>query len=356
MIGLVAIGATAALALPGAADAKSPARVVAKLTLRESRGLPGGPALAGTRVLWVDGSRFATLRVRSKHGTAPARTIARLETGDALDIAVFDLAGSKTRAAFGLLATGGDSGGPFTERRALYAGPLAGPLTSLGPDMAGPRPSPTPAGDCSPSTSGFSLSGDLLAYRDGACAGSSAPPQLVVRDLAAGTRTVVTARADLGAQVAIAGRFVAWIEEATGSIVVFDRAAGAAAYRTPAAATDERVVHFALEADGTLAVVRLRTVAGTSHTNLAWYSVAAPTRHDIPGHPSGPIRIADGRIAYRANTRRLLHVVSVGSKPGRLVRARRGTIITGFDWDGRRLAWADAHRRNRAVIRVARVP
>ncbi len=163
----------------------------------------------------------------------------------------------------------------------------------------------------------------------------------------------------LGYLPRIAGRHVAWIEPGAGgpTIVVTHLDSGAVVYRV---AVPAGVASYDLGEDGTLAVVRERRIAaGARRFRLGVATVARPAlrRARFPDAAAPfSVRIAGDVIAY---LRRRPGTASARLGRVDLAGRRRGierTVLggAGFDFDGRRLAWAE--RSDRAVrIRVARV-
>ena len=194
----------------------------------------------------------------------------------------------------------------------------------------------------------LALDGGIAAYLEVECEGQRI--RVVVRDVEHAGRPLIVRDAALSSgccrNVAIAGRFVAWIDRH--DVVVYDRLARRLAYRTrigPEAGVDVDL-GFDLQRDGKVAVsYRLVEVARSGPTTIAWLSPSAPRPHLLRLHASDTrIRIADDRIAverFLSPSRSTLVVADLAGR-ARLVASFAPPVrLRGrFDFDGRQIAWA----------------
>jgi len=167
----------------------------------------------------------------------------------------------------------------------------------------------------------------------------------------AGKTTTVAATRDVGyLHVAVAGRYVAWIQRSSlehwpappSTVVVYDLAAHRPAYILGPQELGHAVASsLDLEADGTVAIASDPSPAGGCDGGVAWASIAQPRLHYLSGDAiPWRVKIAVGRIAYFTRS-------CVAPTPFRLVvktvanhtLADGVVAYGGFDFDGHRLAY-----------------
>jgi hypothetical protein len=226
--------------------------------------------------------------------------------------------------------------------RDVFGGPSGGPLTALSPRCGGAT-----------LLRSLDASENLIAYQ--ACdAGEDA---VIVDPAAAGDGTSVPGA---GTGVRIAGRYLAWLEnpQLIGQlgfghrydIVVYDRTAGAVAYRIPASSTFGGVHSFDIQSDGKLALsyVKLSKSGDESPMHVAWASPSEPRLHatKLPVAETYEVALEHDRIAFERGTAAdIIDLADIGVAPlsGRAhLVGRNGEFITGhptFDFDGHRLTW-----------------
>ena len=169
-------------------------------------------------------------------------------------------------------------------------------------------------------------------------------------------------------QLALSGRYAAWLDWKVDDrgdyadsfrLVVYDVAARRTAYALEAAALrSNNPPGFDVDARGTVVFTAERSPEGGCDGGLAWASTREPRAHFIRSNAlSGTLRIAGGRIAYvtRASCTGARARLALIDLRGRMQRLTPPLLSSGpFDYDGRRLAYADA-RRDDTVLRVVDV-
>src|SRR5205807_242119 len=176
------------------------------------------------------------------------------------------------------------------------------------------------------------------------------------------TTTVVTTREVGYLHVAVAGRYVAWIQRSRlehwpappSTVVVYDLAAHRVAYMLGPQELGHAVVSaLDLEPDGTVATASDPSPAGGCDGGVAWASVAQPRPHYLSGNAiPWRVKIAAGRIAYFTRS-------CVAPTPFRLVvktvadqtLADGVVAYGGFAFDGHRLAYLQSPK----AIRIDRL-
>jgi hypothetical protein len=310
--------------------------LLAGLGADQSRVLWQGPTLAGDAVVWGE----AAGATGSLHQWMQRRGERVLYRSDSFALGR-PLAASRTFLAFERTYPGCKPQPNFACPQAEDAlvGPPQGPFRTL----VRPR-------KCSVPTSGntLALDGGIAAYLEIDCEGQRM--RVVVRDVGHAGKPLIVRDAALSSgccrNVAIAGRFVAWIDRH--DVVVYDRSARRLAYRArigPEAGIDVDL-GFDLQRDGKVAVsYRLIEFVRTSPTTIAWLSPSAPRLHRLRLRGNDTrVRIADDRIAverFLSPTRSVLVVATLaglarpvaGFAPPLRLRGR-------FDFDGRQITWA----------------
>ena len=307
----------------------------------------GGIALAGEEVVWTertaDGTGFVLKTARL--GGA-RRELARL--GPARDASRVRGHVVASQARLLLAVHGYGTGG-----QPLYSEMLTAPL--------GGALEPVPA--CSnPLLRHFDVSGDAIVY--GPCERGGAPE---VRDYSAGSTT--QALPGGGFHVRMAGRFVASLDPSPNAtlrnisdVVVYDRAAGAEAYRVPAAQMPGEIQSLDVQDDGKVAVAYGQR-ADERPAKVGWASPAEPRIHalPLPARDSYNVRIAADRIAWQGGRRQNFQVpratVGVATLEGdsRVLGSPAESLPFQdmLDFDGQRVAWL--YRGCRATIYVQEI-
>jgi hypothetical protein len=320
------------LALAPAARAGAPVAVAYRPDLAQS------PALAGDRVLWIDG--IVALDVFGAPVTGGRAE--KLLAAGADWPRPLALAASPTRAA---LAFQEDSPPNATGRQTyvysrLLAGPSAGPLA-----FRGGSPDDAPSGD---RVHGADVAGDVLvAVRSAPGARSGVddrPARITVQDLSASTAEtdlVAPSSATLGAHVSAAGNFVAYtVLAAAGAatLVVADRTTGAAVTRLAFARAPDT---FDVQADGTVAVAER---LGPDEQKIGWVRAGETGLHTLVARTRRlGLSLAGDRVAYARATSAGAAEIVVQALDGPFVPASFPIATpTGFDFDGTRVAFASS--------------
>jgi len=183
--------------------------------------------------------------------------------------------------------------------------------------------------------------GSVVAYLGAGCRN-----WIGVRDTASGRARVLRppAGGSFGDPV-VAGRYVAAVETARDGaerIAVYDWTRGRRAYAVQGNSI------FALDRDGTLAVLRGAGVAECAAGEVAWYSVREPRAHVLPGACDEDLFLANGRVLYSrlvpggSGPEPTLEYVATDLSSGDTMLLLRGGI--GRAWpvyfDGRSLGYA----------------
>jgi hypothetical protein len=301
----------------------------------ESRVLWQGPELAGGSLVWTEEAGGAgSLHLGSPRGGE--RFVYRSES---LSLGRM-FAASPTLVAFARSYPGcaPQPGVVCPQVEDALVGPPAGPFRSL-----------VRVRKCSLPTEGraFALDDGVAAYLELDCARDRI--RVVVRDVARRGRLIVLHDGAVSGgccgDVAIAGRYVAWSDRA--DVVVYDWRARRLGYRARVRSDGiDGDVGFDLQLDGKLAVAyRPVEVGRTGATRVAWFSRSEPRAHALPlcGR-STRIRIAGERIAlerYVTATTSALVVADLAARTRTVARfAPPVRLRGGFDFDGRRIAWA----------------
>ena len=321
------VAATAALLAVGPGGAAPPGA-------GDSRELWQGPVLAGDAVVWGEQADATA----SLHLWAP-RGGERVVYSDQRLNLTGTLAASPTRLAFerSYPSCAPQPNVVCPQAQDALAGPSAGPFTTLAP----PR-------TCSVATIGNELAvdGGVAAYLEPRCGGDGM--RVLVRDVAHHGRSILLADTAGAGDVAIAGRYVAWSDRRGGDVVVYDRLARRVSYRarvSPGAAVDVDL-GLDVQRDGKLAVsYRPIEVARAGPTAVAWLSPSAPRPHVLPLRGSDTrVRIADDRIAFVRFLTAKTSALVVADLAGRARTVARFVppvrFRSGFDFDGRAVAWA----------------
>lgn len=320
------------LALAALATCPSAARADSRLVPAEGP-LASGPALAGDALAWVSRTPSGSLPVLVAGADGAVRTIGEIPPpvrGHAGAL----LAASADRIALAEETT--DSDGHFTslERKQVLTGPMSGPLERLaGCDTA------SQCGRSSPCIGlgldyGVDVSGPVVAYNGGCLS----EPLTVVDYGSSPPATQTLPHVEL---VKVAGRYLAWLagdaqRGVIDTLVVYDRVQGREVYRVPLTNQGIRTsTSFDVQDDGKVALI--------DGGRLAWTSAAEPSLHYLPGDVTlGAVHIASDRIAVASRPiRHLYRDLSVYDLAGtRLTGTRAERADGGFDFDGRRLAFA----------------
>jgi hypothetical protein len=326
---LVALTASV-LVLAPAAGAAEPAAVAYRPDLAQA------PALAGDRVLWMEG----IVAVDVFGAPIAGGPVQKLVSTGADWPRPLDLAASPTHAALAFQ----EESTPDREgdQEYLYSRLLAGP--SIGPlAFRGGSPDDEPSGD---RVYGAELAGDVLvAVRSapGAESGvSDRPARITIQDLGTGapeTDLVAAGNATLGPQVSAAGPFVAYTAagaQGAVTLVVLDRTSRAEVTRLALARAP---VSFDVQADGTVAVSE---PTGTDTQRIGWARPGDPALRPLvertlrSGHVLAGDRVAHARAAAAGGVEIVLTSLDGTTVPASFAMGSP----TGFDFDGTRLAFA----------------
>jgi hypothetical protein len=322
-----AVPGVAALLLASSGAAGSPSA--------DSRVLWQAPVLAGARVVWGEQAGDAgVVRLWTRgRGARVVYSSASLDLGRPLAASAELLAFQRSYPS---CAPQPNLACP--QAQDALAGPPVGPFKRLVP----PRTCTTATGRA------LAVDAGVAAYVELDCRHDRV--RVVVREVAHRGRPVIVRDASVSGgcctSVALAGRYVAWDER--GGVVVYDRLARRVAYRAPVgpAHAPGTELGFDLQHDGTLAVAfRVIEVARASQTNVAWFSPRAPREHLLRLHGrSTLVRIAGGRIAVERFLTAKTSALVVSDLAGRTQRVARFAppirLRGGFDFDGRRIVWA----------------
>jgi hypothetical protein len=303
--------------------------------VEQSRVLWQGPLLAGDAVMWSEEARGTG----SLHLWTSRRRDRIVYGGDSLAV-TRPFAASRTLVAF--------------ERTYPSCPPPPGHVCPQGADaligpLTGPyRPLVRPHICFLPSLgNSLALDGGVAAYLDLDCTRQRL--RVLVRDVGQGGEPRVLRNAPISGgccrDIAVAGRYVAWSEGR--DAVVYDRVARRVAYRARIGPAGIGVdFDFDLQQDGKLAVAfRLVEFARAGPTTIAWLSPSRPLLHVLPlrGSDTG-ISIAGDRIAFErfvSQTKSALVVADLTGRARTVARFAEPTRLrSGFDFDGKRIAWA----------------
>src|SRR6266516_2174142 len=302
----------------------------------QSRVLWQGPALAGDAVIWGEetGGTGSLQRWTQRRGERVVYRSDTLALGR-------PLAASRTLLAF-------ERTYPSCKPQPNFVCPQAeDALVGLpqGPFRTLVRPR-----KCSIPTSGntLALDGGVAAYLEVDC--DRQRMRVVVRDIGHSRTALIVRDAALSSgccrDVALAGRFVAWIDRH--DVVVYDRLARRLAYRArigPEAGIDVDL-GFDLQRDGKVAVsYRLVEFARTGPTTIAWLSPSAPRLHLLRLRASDTtIRIAGDHIAaerFLSPSSSVLVVADIAGRARTVAHFAPPVSLRGhFDFDGRHITWA----------------
>lgn len=208
----------------------------------------------------------------------------------------------------------------------LYAGVTSGPLREMFL-CQGNHP--------------FDVDGDRIAYLGDDCTErSSGGPRVVVRNLAASDAPVVASfpmteqpnTLDLaGSHVALAGFFAKPPE-----LRVYDTGTSEVVNTLK-----HNFAQFALQSDGKVALAQTEQLS--SDCRIEWFTRTDPTPHRIEFCPRGRIRMAGDRIAFdraEGTAAVSLNVTTLDGQRRAFTIFEPGRGLTGFDFDGSRLAYA----------------
>jgi hypothetical protein len=301
----------------------------------QSRVLWQGPLLAGDAVVWAEEARGTG----SLHLWTSRRGDRIVYRGDSLAVT------RPFAASRGLLAF---------ERTYPSCPPPPGHVCPDGADaligpLTGPyRPLVRPHTCFLPSLgNSLALDGRVAAYLELDCTRQRL--RVVVRDVQHAGRPRVLRDAPISdgccRDIAVAGRYVAWSEAR--DVVVYDRLARRVAYRARIGPAGIGVdFDFDVQQDGKLAVAfRLVEFARAGPTTIAWLSPSRPLLHVLPLRGNDTrISIADDRIAFERfvnQKRSALVVTDLAGRAQTIARFAEPTRLrSGFDLDGKRIAWA----------------
>jgi hypothetical protein len=330
---LTALGSVAALCAAAPCTAGAGGRITP---------LPGhhqrqvmGPAIAGDALVYATPNAHDgfDLTHRNADGTTQTQHVTAAAGGRLGRYEDFDgaIAASPERVAFAVeLTTCGDFTGckyeDFSQLDSdVFSGPVGEPLPF--DDCGGDLFNPT-----------IDVSGAAIAYLD-ACAGGA-----VVRDFTASQRSPWRVfPADTDGDARIAGRFLAvdsgrvdpndFHSDAKHTLTVYDWHSGDVVYEEPASGS----APFDIQDDGTLVSAGLMTGDGA---RLGWASPQDPSAHPLEGRPSATwVRIAGSKIATKAGDG--FHVYDLGGSELAATPAADVRNVSGYDFDGQRMAWTD---------------
>lgn len=314
-------------------------------------GIPATPALQGDGVVWAEPTAGGGLAVRSGAPGRAARTIQAIpaETDGYRHGLRPSVAASASRVlvsahAFRQLTGMHSTEYPFSDD---YAGPPAGPLGRLARCPGQPV-----------AVRSIDAWGDAYVRRQ--CDDGSG--HVEIRDEAASPMSPPRSVGRWGWFARIAGRYVAWLDgpyvssydfhDNNADVVVYDRVAGAEAYRIPRASMPGVIQSLDVQEDGKVAV-SYDSEAGAQRTTavVAWASVEEPRLHvlPLPARDSYSVALAGDRIGFQRGRTRGVYEVGVSDLAG---RARLVDLRTdaGFDFDGARLAWPEVGCVARVVV------
>jgi hypothetical protein len=293
----------------------------------QSRVLWQGPLLAGDAVAWIEND--------SLHVWDARRGDRIVYRGESLAV-TRPFAAAPTLLAFERTYPGcpPPPGHVCPEGTDALIGPLRGPFKAL----TRPRTCFLPAFG-----NALALDGSVAAYVELDCARQRL--SVIVRSNGR-SRVVHSAPLTDGCcrDLAAAGRYVAW--SGVRDVVVYDRAAKRIAYRATVGPAGISVdFDFDVQRDGKLALAfRLVEVARAGPTTIGWFSRSEPRLHLLPFRGRDTrIGIAGDRIAFERFVSAAKSELVVSDLAGRArIFARFGgnLRLRGFDFDGRRLAWA----------------
>lgn len=312
----------------------------------------GGPALSGENAAWLQGGNEKPFTVHLATPEGRASTVFTLPPTPGTQHFLHSFAASSSRLA--LLRRTGDCGpgGCYGRSLEIFLGTPGGNFERFGPehDIRG-------GGDCPPLA--LDLQGEEMAVTAGNC-----PERAVtIHNLGTGTsETIPWAREDLSldydAQVKLAGRFVAWHARGQGRdvsgagrrsvVIVWDRVAQREAYRVDLfplmgdlAAPSNYEQTFDLQDDGTILASAVDYRQPGREPVLAWASVAEPRLHPVPVRRGTLTAALHGNlIALRRRDYNDFAVVDLSGNPVNVFDYDRRGWGDGFDFDGKRLTWA----------------
>jgi hypothetical protein len=293
------------------------------------------PVLAGPRVQWaVPGPGLVALREASR-GRRPS-TIATFQRGFNVVNFVPSLAASPSRTAISFIAE--DPAG-YTERR-VYTAPSGGTFETLdeGCQLYGGYDVPR----------AIDVSGEVVVFPRCDPHGAS---EVVVRDYSTSPAAEEVIAGAKPNAVRIAGRYVAWLDQATGfslpaGIVVYDRARHEIAYRIAQSEMPGHVYDLDVQDDGKVAF----SVVLAAGPRIAWASPTEPRPHVLPlaARERFEVHITGDRIGFETGTQPCCGFVSsanvgvtdlAGHSRG-LGNLGEGTVFDdNMDFDGKRVAW-----------------
>jgi hypothetical protein len=157
--------------------------------------------------------------------------------------------------------------------------------------------------------------------------------------------------------VRLAGSFVAWLEDGTGTngaftLVVFDRAMRTEVLRMPTTTFASTFADWDLRDDGTVAYVVGNVLTSSDRRQrIGWTSPSAPTAHPLAVRPSFrySVRVAPGGVAFRRVGPRFRLQLGLAPLDGTPARLLADGVHGAFDADATRLAFAYPGCQNETI-------
>ena len=288
--------------------------------------LQAGPILVGDTLVYGAGRGRDAVILRTQVGGGPATELGRLTSSSPDDSWLVDtIAASDEGFAFRVANVSSLPGGGITNYN-VHAAPFGGPLHELN--------------TCS-TYGGVSVVGRRVVFDD-------CEPSLGDID-GAGSQEPLAGEA--GSGVRAAGDFALWRERR--ALVLYDLRTRRVVRRVALRLIGGRVHSYDVDADGTVVagtVQRVRTANGRRVPRLTLVSTVSGARRlrqiRAPYSPHFELRAARGRVALLGHrqigtgTGRLVVVDSRG-RLQRISSRAHVNLSTSFDFDGRRVAWAE---------------
>jgi hypothetical protein len=319
-------------------------------------GVAAGPVLAGDAVMWGENARNGAVRVMLARPGAEPVLVHRVRptTASRTRRRVIDLKASAQRfTAFLMTSTWTHRKGERPSVAIAYAAldaPFGGPAALIAGSLPERVGDSCEGEDVDRYIDGLDVDGDRVALAEVAFSCPRGPFVNTVTVHAGGATTALPVETDGGIEdVALAGRFVAWVTFGSGrrELTVYDLAAGTTVLRVRSPVIDE----IELQDDGTVAMVY--------RGGLGWARPGTPGIRRLDRRPGFAIALSGGRVLYERITsavpwRSTLRLRALAGGASRRLDSftDRRPRVRGLDLDADRATWAVRPRGRPARIIV----
>jgi hypothetical protein len=310
-----------------------------------------GPALAGDVVVWGENGRNGAVRVKAGapgrepvllHRIAPA-TARRTERHLGQVPASFGASASAFAALVHTSTVTSEDGDSISSQstNAVVGGPLRGPAGALAGCV--PRRGDAGCGEACGGPDALAVDGERIAI---AASGGPCDRYEAWRTTIAVDGVAVDAgRPNDLREMALAGRYLAWLQDGDGVLVVHDLEAGAAVLRLAARDAGARGFdELALQPDGTIAFTAYRRRGPAQR--LGWAAPGSPGVRLVDRRAAyGDIALSGGRVLYERllgefGGELILRPLTGGEERKLAHFPERRRRVGDLDLDGARATWA----------------